>query len=132
MRFRGIFAASSANATCAGASSRLLRQAVQTTLSLQLRSWFALLAGAFTLAIRCVLGQPQRGRTDDALGLTLLTSPASVGRLQDHHHPGKRQRGAGERIGSDAPEKERLIKFGLGLSARDFPSTCAWRDPDIA
>ena len=51
MRFRGIVAASSANATCAGASSNLFRQAVQTTLSLQLRSWFALLEGAFTLAI---------------------------------------------------------------------------------
>ena len=33
---------------------------------------------------------------------------AAIGRLQDHHHPGKRQRGAGERIGSDPPEKESI------------------------
>jgi hypothetical protein len=33
MRFRGIVAASSANATCVGGSSSLFRQAVQTTLA---------------------------------------------------------------------------------------------------
>src|SRR5262245_2046929 len=39
MRFRGIVAGSRANATCVGGWSILFRQAVQTTLSLQLRSW---------------------------------------------------------------------------------------------
>src|SRR5262249_22734798 len=31
---------------------------------------------------------------------------AAVGRLQDHHHPGKRQRSAGERVRSEATEKK--------------------------
>jgi hypothetical protein len=39
---------------------------------------------------------------------------AAVGRLQDHHHPGKRQRGAGERIGSDPPEKESVERDHAG------------------
>ena len=39
---------------------------------------------------------------------------AAVGRLQDHHHPGKCQRGAGERIGSDAPEKESVERDDAG------------------
>jgi hypothetical protein len=31
---------------------------------------------------------------------------AAIGRLQDHHHPGECQRGAGERIGADTSEKK--------------------------
>jgi len=47
MRFRGIVAGSRAkNATCVGGSSSLFRQAVQTTLSLQLRSWRSFVAVA--------------------------------------------------------------------------------------
>jgi hypothetical protein len=39
---------------------------------------------------------------------------AAVCRLQDHHHPGKRQRGTGERIGADAPEKETVERDHAG------------------
>jgi hypothetical protein len=39
---------------------------------------------------------------------------AAVGRLQDHHHPGKRQRCAGQRIGADTPEKESVKRDHAG------------------
>jgi hypothetical protein len=39
---------------------------------------------------------------------------AAVGRLQHHHHPGKCQRGTGERIGADAPEKESVERDDAG------------------
>jgi hypothetical protein len=39
---------------------------------------------------------------------------AAVGGLQDHHHPGKRQRGAGQRIGADTPEKESVKRDHAG------------------
>ena len=43
---------------------------------------------------------------------------AAVGRLQDHHHPGKRQRGAGERIGADATEEKSVERDHAGERAQ--------------
>jgi len=87
------------------------------------------LGGAVVICVSNLLGNAVRGTGNMSFPAAVLIgcvvvhiggryagAHPTVGRLQDHHHPGKRQRGAGERIGSNPPEKESI--------ERDHPCEC--------